>query len=168
MSPHGTRIAIFYPRPQDEVGTYYDNITTHFNGAIGAKYGIDPQTLQSLDAHNTAIPNVIQTAYNDAQTSQGSNETKDIELHDAKSNMLRELQRITKLDNWDEDDGQTLGIRVEHVPPDLNTVKPIITGVTILPEMVEIDWRKAGMDGVFVHGSYDGNNFTQDCPLTTV
>lgn len=156
-----TNIAIFYPRQEDKVGTYYDKIFGHLDGAIGTKYGTSPDTLGELQVHNTAIPDVIQTAYDDAQTAQGSTATKDTELADAKHDMLRELQRITKLDNWDEDDGETLGIRVFSEKPDLNTVKPVITGITLLPAFVEIDWRKAGMDGVFVHGSFDGSSFAQ-------
>ena len=161
MTPPNTRIAIFYPTPEGKVGPYYDNIYELLGGAMGSKYNISVETLGELDAHNTAIPDVIQTAYDDDQTAQGSTSTKDEELADSKHDMLRELQRIPKLDNWDEDDGQTLGIRVFSEKPDLNTVKPVITGITLLPAFVEIDWRKNGMDGVYVHGSYDGSSFTQ-------
>ena len=153
--------AIFYPTIEGDVGTYYDNIYELLGGAMGSKYNTSAETLGKLDAHNTAIPQVIQTAYDDDQTAQGSTGAKNTEMAAGKHEMLRELQRITKLDNWDEDDGQTLGIRVEHEKPDLNTVKPKITGITILPAFVEIDWRKSGMDGVYVHGSYDGNSFEQ-------
>ncbi len=156
-----TNIAIFYPTIETKVGTYYDKILGHLDGAIGAKYGVDPAKLSTLQDHNVAIPQVIQTAYDDDQTAQGSTATKQTEMANSKSDMLRELQRITRLEIWDEDDGETLGIRVEHEQPDLNTVKPIITGLTLLPAFVEIDWRKNGMDGVFVHGSFDGSSFTQ-------
>lgn len=83
------------------------------------------------------------------------------ELHDAEVDMKRELQRITHLENWDEEDGETLGIRKFATPPDPATVKPTITNVTVFPEKVEIDWVKRGFQGVFVYGSYDGNTFTQ-------
>lgn len=161
MTPANKQIAIFYPTIEGDVGTYYDNIYELLDGAMGGKYNISSETLGKLDAHNIEIPKVIQTAYDDDQTAQGSTGAKDTEMTAGKREMLRELQRITKLDNWNEDDGQTLGIRVFSEKPDLNTVKPKITGITILPAFVEIDWRKAGMDGVYVHGSYDGNTFTQ-------
>ena len=153
-----TRIAIFYPRNDGDVGTYYNNITGHLLGAIGVKYGILGPVKTKLNAHNVAIPKVIQQAYDDDQVAQGSTEAKDTRLHDAKFEILRELQRITKLDNWDEEDGETLGIRVERIPLDLNTMKPRITGITVLPEKIEIDWVKRGMQGVIIYGSYDGTS----------
>ncbi len=156
-----TRIAIFYPRRDEDVGTYYDNITGHFLGAIGVKYGILGPVKNKLNTHNNAIPQVIKKAYDDNQVAQGSTEAKDAELRDAKFEILRELQRITKLDNWDEQDGETLGIRVEHTAPDPNTMQPEITGVTVLPDKVEIDWVKRGMQGVIIYGSYDGSSFTE-------
>ncbi len=161
MTPANKQIAIFYPPQEGDVGPYYDKIYKHLEGAMGTKYNVDSTKLSVIQNHNTAIPQVIQTAYDDDQTAQGSTGAKNTELANSKRDMLRELQRITRLENWDEDDGQTLGIRVEHEKPDLNTVKPVITGLTILPAFVEIDWRKAGMDGVYVHGSFDGATFTQ-------
>ncbi|HDY86943.1 hypothetical protein LCGC14_1741580 [marine sediment metagenome] len=159
--PHNKRIAIFYPTIEGNITTYYDNITDQLLGAIGTKYGTAGPTQNELNAHKNNIPVVIKKAYDDDQVAQGSTEAKDDELHDAKTDMLRELQRITKLDNWDEADGETLGIRVEKTAPDLDTIKPRISGITSMPEKIEIDWVKQGMQGVIIFGSYDGSNFTE-------
>lgn len=153
--------AIFYPTIEGNISTYYNKIKGHLTGAMGTKYGTSSETQGKLTTHNTDIPQVIQTAYDSRQTAQGDTETKDKELHDAEIEIKRELQRITGLDNWEEEDGETLGIRVYHEPPDPATMKPEITGKSILPEKIEIDWVKKGMQGVIVHGSYDGSSFSQ-------
>jgi len=159
--PHNKRVAIFYPNQEGQIGPYYDNILGHLDGAIGAKYGVNPATLTAIQTHNTNIPLVIQTAFDDAQTAQGSTAAKNTELHNAEVDMKRELQRITRLEDWDEDDGETLGIRQFATEPDPATTAPTITNVTVFPELVEIDWVKRGFQGVFVFASYDGNNFTE-------
>lgn len=160
---HNKRKAIFYPDIESIIITYYQNITTLLLGALGVKYGTSNPTKTEISNSNNAMPDALQKAYDDAQVAQQSTEAKDKVFHDGKSVLLRELQRITKLDNWDEDDGdgEVLGIRVEKVKPDPNTVQPTISNTSSLPEEIEIDWVKRGQAGVVIFGSYDGASYEE-------
>ena len=52
-------------------------------------------------------------------------------------------------------------MRVYTGPVDLETVKPEVTKLSVLPEKVIIDWVKFVLDGVFIEGSYDGVTFSE-------
>jgi len=144
------QIAIFYPRVESEVAPYIVNIGVKLSGAIGTKYGSLPADIGAIAGHGTNIPLAIQKAYDDDQTAQNSTATKDTLMGVAKTDVLREMRRITSLPNWDEDDGELLGIRKVKTPVDINTVKPAFSKVTALPEQNILDWIRAGMDGVYI------------------
>src|SRR6476620_12744178 len=103
--------AIHYPDREAEISAYWNNIYGLLNGPMGTKYNTSSDTLSLLSAHKTNIPLKIQKAFDDNQTAQGSTAAKNTLLETAETDMMRELKRITELDIWEEDDGQTLGIR---------------------------------------------------------
>ena len=158
-----TNKAIFYPIIEGDIPAYYDNIVDLLapGTAMAVKYNVTAATNTELDGHNTNIPVKIQTAYTADQAAQGATEAKDAELFLGKTDMLRELSRITKLANFEETDAETLGIRVIKTPVDLNTVKPRFSGITTLPDQIILDWVKASLDGVEIYGSSNGTTFTK-------
>ena len=145
-----TKKRIFYPTTDGAVKPYYDNAATQLIGAVGVKYGTDAATIAALTGHKTQVPLVIQKAFDDAQQAQSSTNAKNTELSTAKLDLLRELNRITRLPIWDETDGQLLGIRVEHTHGDPNTAKPIIGKITELPDQIILDWVKGEWGGVII------------------
>ena len=144
--------AIFYPTVEGEIKDYYDNAADKLNGAIGTKYGTDPAVKALLMGHKANMPIKKAKAFADEQTAQQSFDEKDSEFALGKVNMLLELERITRLPNWDENDAEGLGIRKVKTPVDLNTVKGKISKTTALPEMNVLDWIKAGMEGIIIEG----------------
>ena len=145
-----TKKGIFYPTTEGLIKPYYENAATQLIGALGVKYGTDAATITALTGHKTQIPLVIQKAFDDAQLAQGSTNAKNTELATAKVDLLRELNRITRLPIWDEADGELLGIRVTHTPGDPNAAKPTISKVTTLPDQIILDWVKGEWGGVII------------------
>lgn len=145
-----TKKAIFYPRNEGDVPAYYDNAATRLIGALGTKYGTDAATIAALTDHKTKIPQVIQKAFDDAQQAQSSTNAKNTELANSKIDLLRELNRITRLPIWEEEDGELLGIRVTHTGGDPNAAKPTISKVTQLPDQIILDWVKGEWGGVII------------------
>ena len=142
--------AIFYPVKEADVKTYYANAVTQFTNGLATKYGTPAATLASLTASSTNIDTLMQKAFDDEQQAKSSTVAKNNALATAKLDLLRELNRITRLPNWDEADGPLLGIRVQHTPSDPNTAKPVITHITALPEQIILDWVKGDMEGVVI------------------
>ncbi|MBK9460767.1 MAG: hypothetical protein IPN94_15395 [Sphingobacteriales bacterium] len=54
-----------------------------------------------------------------------------------------------------------MGIRQDSTPINPNDAKAHITGITVLPDQVIIDWLKGQMHGVLVETSYDGANWVK-------
>ena len=140
----------FYPRNEGAVKPYYDNAVTQLAGALGIKYNTDAATLLVLNGHKKQIPLVVQKAFDDNQQAQNSTAAKNTELANSKIDLMREISRITGLPNWDENDGQLLGIRVEHTGGDPNTAQPVMSKVTALPDQIIIDWIKGEWDGIII------------------
>ncbi len=159
--PKNKKKAIHYPGKESKTEKYYANLVSQLSGAIGAKYGISDETRDKLAAHKSAIPKLIKTALESKLKSKADTKAKKQGLKLARRDMLRELQRITALEGLNETDAEKMGIRIFHEVTDLNKVKPEITGITVLPQKIEIDWLKKGMQGVVVSGSYDGSTYTE-------
>lgn len=159
-----TKKAIFYPRTEGDIAPFYENAAGKLIGPIGAKYGIDTNTIAVLGEHKTNVPLVIQKAYNDKQQAKTSTAAKKKELSKAKRNLLREINRVTGLANWDENDAEVLGIRVTKAPVDINKVKPIISKATSLPTQNILDWIKGAMEGIIVEGIVESED--ADTPTT--
>lgn len=58
-------------------------------------------------------------------------------------------------------DGESLGLEGGDIVIDLNTVKPRISGITVLADKVVIEWVKGSMQGVVVQSSRDGSTWIQ-------
>ena len=164
--PVNKKKAIFYPTVETEITPYYDNAVTRLIGtpihpSIAAKYSISAAEMTVVTAHSTDIPKGINKAEADSNTAQESTRLKDEELVQAKIDLLRIFNTIERHTNFDEGDAEALGFRKLKTPLDLSTVKPIISKVTVLDDMVILDWVKATLDGVIVMGSYDGTSYTQ-------
>jgi len=159
--PKNKKRSIYYPCKEGNTGKYYANLVIQLSGAIGAKYGISNETKGKLAAHKSAIPQLIKTAFESKMKSKADTKAKQLGLKLAKQDMLRELQRITRLENFEDNDAEKMGIRVFHEATDLNKLKPKVTGITVLPQKIEIDWLKRGMQGVVVSGSYDGSDYSE-------
>ena len=154
--------AIFYPNKEGEIKTFYDNASNLLITTVGAKYGTDAATITALTNHKKQVPLVIQKAFDDNQQSQNSTAAKNTELATAKIDILRELNRITGLPNWDENDGQLLGIRVAHTGGDPNTAQAVMSKVTALPDQIIIDWIKGEWDGIIIESIVQGEQQKPD------
>ena len=164
--PVNRKKAIFYPRVETEIVPYYENAVNRLIGtpllpSLAAKYNIAAAEMALVSAHRTQIPTGINKAVADSNISQESTRLKDEELADGKLDLLRIFKTIESHQLFDEPDAEALGFRKIKTPIDLTTVKPIISKVTVLDDMVILDWVKATLDGVIVMGSYDGSAYTQ-------
>jgi len=154
--------AIFFPSIIGNITAYLQNISAKLNaGGLAAKYSIAAAFLTKLSGWLTSLPAAIDKAFADAQTAQQSTTAQNELIAAIKTDVLRELNHIQDEPNFDEADMEALGGRVIKEPPDLTTVKPRITQVTVLMNMVILDWVKGRMEGVIIYGSYDGNIWTE-------
>lgn len=153
--------AIYYPLQDTEIIPYYDNAYNKLHDTLAAKYGIQPEEMAIIQSHNTNVPTVIEKAHADRAVSQESTTLKRVELGRAKKDIMRVFQKICNAENFEEADAEALGIRVHKTPPDYNSVVPVITDVTVLPDQVLFDWVKSFLDGVIIEGSYDNTNWTK-------
>jgi len=164
--PVNKKKAIFYPTVETEIVPYYENAVNRLIGtpllpSLAAKYNVAAAEMALVTAHRTQIPTGINKAVADSNISQESTRLKDEELADGKLDLLRIFKTIESHQLFDEPDAEALGFRKLKTPVDLTTVKPIISKVTVLDDMVILDWVKASLDGVIVMGSYDGTSYTQ-------
>jgi hypothetical protein len=150
--------AIYYPTADAEVGSYYDNVVKKLV-LLAVKYGIPAELISKLLGYNTDIPAAKLKSDADQQTAKASVKAKDDLYLQARAELLRELKRITDLPNFDEADAMDLGIRRESTAKVVTEVQAIVSGLTVLPGEVIIDWVKGKMDGVVIYASADGANF---------
>ncbi len=152
--------AIYYPASDAGVEPYYDNASKKL-ALLAVKYDIPAALLNKFEGYNASIPAAKLKANADRQTAKASVKAKDELFLNARADMLRELKRITDLPGFDEADAMDLGIRREHTAETLSEAQAHISGLTVLPGQVLIDWVKGKMDGVVVYASADGANFEQ-------
>ncbi len=152
--------AIYYPEADAEVASYYDNVLKKMV-PLAAKYTISAPVLTKLQGYNTQIPAAKLKSDADQQTAKASVKAKNDLLMHARTDLLRELKRITDLPDFDEADAMNLGIRRESTAEVLTETQAHVSGLTVLPGQVVIDWVKGKMDGVVVYASADGANFEQ-------
>jgi len=153
--------AIHYPTKEGDVPPYVQNVFEKLSGGLDLKYGIAAGDVTAVQTHKTDIVAAIDKSAVDHETAQASRAAKDNKLHDAKVFILKILNKIQDHDDFEEQDAEDLGMRVYKEPVDLETVKPEVTKLTVLPEKVIIDWVKFVLDGVFIESSLDGTTFTQ-------
>jgi len=151
--------AIHYPIIETDVIPYYDNAEKKLVLIYAAKYNIEADMMTKITTHNTNIKLTIDKARSDRETAQKSTTLKNQELTEGKEDLLWVFRKIVASDNFDEADAQDLGFRVEKEPVNLDTVKPVISEITCLPEKIIFDWVKWVLDGVIVDGSYDGDTW---------
>ncbi|MBC8387201.1 MAG: hypothetical protein H8E13_04035 [Actinobacteria bacterium] len=153
--------AINYPVFEGDVKPYLQNIYDKLFGGLDAKYGIAAGDVAAILTHITDIDASIIKSVADHETAQASTLDKNNKLHNAKEFTLKLLHGIQDHDDFEELDAEDLGMRVYKEPVDLNTVKPEVTKITLLPEKVIFDWAKGSLDGVIVKGSYNGIDYTE-------
>ena len=154
--------AIFYPGIIGLITAYIQNTLTKLTtGGLAAKYNTPAAFLALLTGWITSVPAAINKANADAQTAQQSTNAQNTLLVTVQEAVVKELNRIQGEGNFEEADMEALGARVVHTPPDLNTVKPRVTLVTVLMAQVILDWIKGRMEGVIIYGSHDGTTWTE-------
>ena len=153
--------SIHYPTREGDVVPYLQNIYDKVFGGLDVKYGIAAADVTSIQTHITDVTGARNKAVQDYETAQASTADKNDKLHNAKVFILKLLDDVQDHDSFEEQDAEDLGMRVYKEPVDLETVKPEVTRVTVLPDKVIIDWVKFVLDGVFIEGSYDGVQFTE-------
>ena len=151
--------SVYYPRTEGEISTYYANVTGVISNDLANKYGIPAADVALLNSYNQQIPLVIAKAHNDKKAAQASTQSKNEVLAKAETDLKRIVSTVTNLPNFNEADAELMGIRRQAAALDLNTVKPTITDITVLPDQVIIDWTKGRMHGVVIEMSYDGSNW---------
>jgi len=152
---------IFYPTLLGSVIPYLQNFKDKLTAGLAAKYNSTPAFQAQLATWITDTTAAINKAVADFQTAQQSTTQQNNLLFTVKDGLLKEIRRIQDHSAFDEADAQALGFRVETPPVDLNTVKPEVSGVTVLSDQVIIDWIKKHMDGVIIFASYDGVTYTE-------
>ena len=153
--------SIHYPTREGNVVPYLQNIFDKVSGGLDAKYGIAIADVTSIQTHITDITAARNKAVQDYETAQASTADKNEKMHIAKIFILKMLDNVQDHDSFEEQDAEDLGMRVYKEPVDLETVKPEVTRITVLPDQIIIDWVKGTLDGVFIESSYDGVTFTQ-------
>ena len=153
--------AFFYPSTEGNVPKYFSNIANLLNTKLAAKYGVSATDLALINDYNQQIPLVIAKAHDDTQIAQASTNTKNTTLSNAKTALKRVITALTINPDFDEADAEAMGIRHESTPISPNDAKAHITGITVLPDQVIIDWLKGQMHGVLVETSYDGANWVK-------
>ncbi|MGB4775676.1 MAG: hypothetical protein WBP45_10910 [Daejeonella sp.] len=155
-----TKKAIYYPRHDADVASYYDNVVKKLS-ALADKYGVSAELLEKLNEYNTGIPEAKLKSDEAQQRVKALVKAKSDLFFKAKTELLREMKRVTDLDNFDEADAMDFGIRKEKTPANPREAKPVIPGITVLPEKVLIEWVKGTMDGVLVYASLNGTDFEE-------
>lgn len=152
--------AIFYPRQEAEIITYYDTVVKALIG-VASKYNIPTGLLNELTDYSIKLLKAKQKSDADQLIASASVEAKNKTFEGARSELVRELKRLTDLEIFDEADAKTMGIRKEVVEEDISLAKAIISSITVLPDEVVLDWVKGKMDGVVIYSSFDGAGFEQ-------
>ena len=147
--------AIHYPTREGDVAPFLQNVSEKVVEGLDLKYDIIPADVALILTHKTDILAAIDKSAVDHETAQASREDKDNKLHNAKVFILKMLNKIQDHDSFEEQDAEDLGMRVYKEPIDLETVKPVVTRITVLPDKIIIDWVKGTLDGVFIESSYD-------------
>jgi len=154
--------AIFFPVIIGNITAWLQNMNTKITtGGLGAKYATAPAFKTKLLGWLTSLPDAINKSFTDSQTAQQSTNAQNELIAAIKIDALRELNRIQGETNFDEADMEALGARVDRVPPDLTTVKPVISRVTTMMDKVVLDWIKGRMEGVIIYGSFNGTSWTE-------
>lgn len=151
--------AVYYPRTEGDISPYYANVYGVLSTKLAGKYGISTTDVALIAEHSQQIPIVIAKAHNDKKVAQASTQSKNEELASAEADLKRVVNALISLPNFDESDAELMGIRRQAASLDLNAVKPSITGITVLPDQVIIDWNKGRMHGVVIEMSYDGSDW---------
>jgi hypothetical protein len=152
--------AIYYPRKDAEVASYFKNVTEVLT-KLSAKYQVDPVLLALLISYSTEIPVVKGRADADQLQAKASVKLKDEFLLKIRRVLLRELRRVADLPDFNEVDAMDLGIRKENKTRSRENLKAAILSIKLIPGEVSIDWYKGKMDGVAIYCALDGKNFTQ-------
>ena len=103
--------AIYYPIREAEILSYYHNAVTQLAGGLATKYGITFDTMINLQTRDLNLQHSYDLAIAKNNTAESSTREKDIELAQAKIDLLNELDRIQRLSNFEEPDAELLGIR---------------------------------------------------------
>lgn len=156
-----SRKRVFYPTLLGSVIPYLQNFKDKLTAGLAAKYGSTPAFQAQLGTWITDSTAAINKAVADSETAQQSTTLQNELLFTVKDGLLKEIRRIQDHTAFDEADAQALGFRVDKPPVDPNTVKPDVSGVTVLSDQVIIDWIKKHMDGVIIFASYDGVTYTE-------
>ena len=131
--------AIHYPTVDGDVTPYLQNIYDKVFGGLDVKYGIAAGDVTLIQTHITDITASINKSVTDHETAQASTVDKNNKLHIAKEFILKLLHDIQDHAAFEEQDAEDLGMRVYTGPVDLETVKPEVTKLSVLPEKVIID-----------------------------
>jgi hypothetical protein len=150
--------AIYYPVRENEVPPFISNAVKQIS-PLANHYGINEEEIKSLEAYTVNVPLGIDEAEEASNIAQQKTEVKREELHTCKTDFLRMFRFIQDSPKFKEKDAEAIGFRKHHTPPDPQTMKPIISEITVTLEKIIIDWVKSGMEGVFIYGSYDGNTW---------
>ena len=154
--------AIFFPVIIGNITAYLQNMNDKLTtGGLAVKYATAAAFKTKLLGWLTSLPAAINKAFNDAQTAQQSTTAQNELIAIIKTDVLKELNRIENETNFDEADMEALGARIDRTPPDLATVKPKISHITIQMNQGILDWIKGGMEGVIIYGSYNGSTWTE-------
>ena len=153
--------AIHFPSKDGDVPPYLENVFNKLTAGLAVKYGIDVADVTLVSTHKTDILAAIDKSEIDHDTAQASTMDKNNKIHNSKDFVLKMLNDIQDHGDFEEQDAEDLGMRVYTEPVDLETVKPVISRLTVLPEKVIIDFIKGTLEGVLIFGSYDGVTFTQ-------
>ena len=156
-----TKKRIFYPSQEDEIPKYFSNIANLLNTKLAAKYDVSATDLALINNCEQQIPSAIAKAHDDAKIAKSSRQAKDDALNQGEVDLKRVLQNITSRPDFDEADAEAMGIRQDNTPISPNDAKAHITGITVLPDQIIIDWLKGQMHGVLVETSYDGANWVK-------
>jgi len=155
---------IFYPDKEGDVAPYTNSLVeklTANSNELATLLGVTTPDLTVLGQIVTGIPSRINEAQAAEDTAKGLVAVKKATLKDARSTTLNMLQIWSRNANWTYEIGRSLGVYIERTPVDLSTVKPKVTEVTVLSDMVILEWVRGTMSGVAIYGSSDGVNFSR-------
>jgi hypothetical protein len=150
------RKAIYYPTADTEILVFYVYLVKLIAESLAAKYGTSAETVAKLRDFAERIEASLKQAKADMEKAQSSVRAKDAVFSEAREEMMRELQRMTHLSNFDEADAELMGIRRIKGKQDPNTAVPVISSITVLPDQIIFDWVKSSFQGISIEGSYDG------------
>lgn len=150
---------IFYPNREGDIAPYTSNLVvklTDNGNQLANLLNIPPGDITILQQIAAGVPTKINNAQAAEDTAKGLMADKKATIKDARSTTLNMLQIWSRNANWNYQMGRGLGVYIERTPVDLANVKPKITGVEVLPDLVIVEWLRGTMSGVAVYGSYDG------------